>query len=504
LNKLEWDFMNEMHFDAILQNSLSEPPPDDVVKKVTPWRRAMNRILVGLALNTITLNFWALNFVLPAVGLILMLLGFRTLSRENGWFRGCFFLTIIRAGCFFPPLILNATIFESAGYGFWLLNDFAILPVTLALSQYFCLWRGFITVQRKVGVPAQAGGAVALMLWYLLICLFAFQNYSGLFIGIILIAAYIFIIRSLFKLSMALDEAGYAIQAAPVRVPDWVLAAAILAAIVVGITCGYLFGGSYPMEWRAVASAEQPETDEIKAHLIELGFPEAILQDLTAEDIRACKGALQVVVDAEDHAANDGRKVIEQRENRIHNYTVYDTKELRITGVAVKLPGEREQWKIFHHFLWIIDPGFYGTEAIQLWPAYRTGDGWEKADDVTGQVLYTSEGQSYAAPYYSLGSESYSSSSIFWGMQTSTDIFAAFSMPGRGEKHRGYVSYTVEETQENCHVNAWINYTHQLSWLQYPALTAKEQRIANSRNRAGAFITIQDALQFYPAEEGAD
>jgi len=36
--------------------------------------------------------------------------------------------------------------------------------------------------------------------------------------------------------------------------------------------------------------------------------------------------------------------------------------------------------------------------------------------------------------------------------------------------------------------------------VQYPALTAKQQRMANSWTEAGAFKTIQDALQFYPTE----
>ena len=38
----------------------------------------------------------------------------------------------------------------------------------------------------------------------------------------------------------------------------------------------------------------------------------------------------------------------------------------------------------------------------------------------------------------------------------------------------------------------------------YPAMTAMEKRMANSWNDAGAFMTVQDALQFYPANEGVE
>lgn len=50
--------------------------PDDVVEDVTPWRKAMSRVLIGMALCAITLNFWCLNYILPAVGMVLSLLGF--------------------------------------------------------------------------------------------------------------------------------------------------------------------------------------------------------------------------------------------------------------------------------------------------------------------------------------------------------------------------------------------------------------------------------------------
>ena len=128
----------------------------------------------------------------------------------------------------------------------------------------------------------------------------------------------------------------------------------------------------FPMAWSTVDSSEHTEVEVIKSHLTELGFPEYVLNDLTPKDIAACDGALQVVVDITDEPVNDGRTVTTEYSNgekrHIERKTVYDVKELRITGVGVQIPGERERWIIFHHFLWTTDPGFYGTESIQLWP----------------------------------------------------------------------------------------------------------------------------------------
>ena len=76
-------------------------------------------------------------------------------------------------------------------------------------------------------------------------------------------------------------------------------------------------------------------------------------------------------------------------------------------------------------------------------------------------------------------------------------------MPRNGQNHRGYVAYPVDEVEDGYIISSWFNYTHQRSWLQYPAMTATEKRMANSFDDR-AFKTVQDALQFYPTDEGVE
>ena len=504
-----WESMDEKDFESILRSSVPEFPPDDVITEVTPWRRAMNRVLAGMALCTVTLNFLCLDSILPAVGMVLSLLGFRSLRRENRWFGSCFAITVIRAAYFFPLLILNTTVIQSTAFASSVASTLTIANLLLQLVEFFCIWRGLRTVQRKAGLPPRSGGAVALMVWYALMCALAAVRYSGLLIPGAILIAYFFILRSIYRLSKELDEAGYSIQAASIRIADRCIVLSIVITLILGCTLGYLFGGSYPMAWSAVEPSEHAGVEDVKTQLRALGFPEYVLDDLTAEDIAACKGALRVVADVTDEPVNRGRSVTAEfggaEHRHVHHETVYDVKELRITGVGVQLPGERERWIIFHHFLWTVDPGFYGTESIQLWPVYRDiSEGWASAGEATGRVLCDRDGKTLSAPYHSLGEQSFVSKSIFWGEQANTDLFATFSMPAKGERHRGYVAYPIAETKDGYIVSSWINYTHQRSWLQYPALTAAEKRMTSWQNDAGAFLTVQDALQFYPTEEGIE
>ena len=498
----EREYPRDDAFEALLAQSVDELPPEEIVADVTPWRQAMARVLFGLALCMVTLNLWCLNYLLPAIGTVLLLLGFRALRRENPWLRGCFVCAVLRTACVFPSLILNTTILPGDACR----SAAAAVSAALMLTLLLCFWQGLRAVRRKTGLPAQGGGAGALLAWYVLMCVLAAVHYTGLLVPIAMLVGYVCILRSLFLLSRALDEAGYAIAPQPVRVTDRCIALVLAAALGIGCTLGYLFGSSYRMDWQPADTSKQTQTAAIRQQLLDLGFPEAVLNDLTPEDIAACDGALRVVTKTEDYPVNDGRTVSYKESDGEGGVvsvldTVFDVKELRLTGVAVQLPGERETWMVFHHFLWTTDPGFCGTEAIQIRPACRSiPEGWAAAGDATGRVLYDRGGQTFAAPYASLGARTFTANTVLWGEQTNTDLFAAFSMPRHAEHARGYVTYTAAGAQSGYLLSSWCNYTHQQSWLQYPAVTAMEKRMTSAFGNTGAFYTVQHALQFFPED----
>lgn len=490
--------MNDSDFEAMLANSVSELPPDDIIAEVTPWKKSTNRVLVGLAMTTVTLNFWCLNYILPAIGTVLMLLGFRALRKDNKWFGACLGVTIVRAVYLLSLLIINTTIYQEKFYDSSISSVFTAANMLLPFIEFICLWRGFISVQKKAGLTPHAKEIIALIIWYAILCPLAFIQYEGFIIVGIMIIAYVFIIRNLYKLSKELDDAGYIIKPAPIKITDRCFVISLAAVLIIGGACGCIFGSSYPMEWRPINSAEHSEVEDIKNNLKDLGFPEYVLTDLSAEDIMSCKGALQVIVDTEDRSFNDENSVLSAIVNS-------DNQNIRLTGVGVQVPDDKEKWVIFHHFIWTENPKFYGTESIQLWSAYRNHpEGWAPLGDVTGRILYDKDGETYVADYYSLDTVSYESNDVFFGNQSNTDVFATYSMPNKGSNCRGYLSYSTYEVEYGYIINSWVNYTHQQSLIQYPVMTAKQKRMINSWNDAGVFRTIQSALQCYSTDEGVE
>ena len=49
----------------------------------------------------------------------------------------------------------------------------------------------------------------------------------------------------------------------------------------------------------------------------------------------------------------------------------------------------------------------------------------------------------------------------------------------------------------NCIIDAWINYIHQMTWLQYPIITAKQKNMTSSSWDTIVLTTVQDTLHLY-------
>lgn len=481
--------MTDRDFELLLQEGISDlPPSDELVDAVNPWRNAMNRILWGMGLVTVTLNFLSLDTILPTIGMLLMLLGYRTLRRENGWFRCGYVLVIIRTLWLLVHIFFDSTIYS----GDFEATNFAItgsyLQLVIGFLHLICLRSGIRSVQKKAGMEPHAGSATALLVWYTIITVLALINFEGYSVYVLLIA-YICILRGLFKLSKELDDAGYAITAAPAALRDQTVLIAYTAVIALLLIIGYTCFSQYPMDWTV-----RKESNETHQELLDLGFPEYVLNDLTEEDILACQGAKKVYVDTEELPASDGYEVYEERSDGYYIYTDYKAKELLVTAVAVEPENPEDDWLIIHHFLWREDPGYRGTEAIQIWPTYMKNEGWISAGYLSGRVLYDEDGNTYTAPYQRLDEISYSYT-WFFGQTDSTDIIATFSLPRRGENCRGYICYGVKSVEEGWLLNSWCNYFYQQTFLQFPVHTAEEAVLSHNFGYSEAIKANQTAIQ---------
>lgn len=493
-------FMDEQDFDALLSRSLPELPPEDIVARTVPGKKALNRILVGYFLSTFTINGLGLNLILPVIGQILMLLGFRALQHENRWFSACYVFAVLQAFLRFGKLILDTTIFDlpfedpqNAASAFYIA---LALQVLLTVVSLICFWRGLRIVQKACGIRSKAIGVLALLAWNLLFCAMALLQMRGHFFGgytlLFLLFSLIIILWMIARQAKALDATGYVLQPAPLRLSDRTLTLIILGILAIGCTCGHLFFSSYDMDWQTVDSTESAATSKTKTQLAALGFPEDILDDLTPEDLARCRDAEQVVVTT--RSLNS--------ENPTFDNGDYD---IRLTNVIVLVPGDTPRVILFNHFSWLSTPKFHGTAALNILPTYEvSAELWRLEDGPTGRILYDDGDDSFVADYHSIEMRTVTSN-LFRNVAPSPSLYASFIFPNQGTRQRGYITYTIAPRAilpEGYRQAGYsqMTYMHQKKRFLYPAETADSSSIFSIN---GPFEAMQPApLIFELTESG--
>lgn len=466
---------NELSLDVLLQATVSElPPSDDTVKEVSPWNHAVGQLLLGLALTTIKLEFLMLNYLLPVIGLCLLLLGFRSLRRENRHFCVGYAFTIMYTVLSFVSLSLNATIWRTLDPLAQILPFMSVPGVLLNIGIVVCIRNGFASVQRTIGASVDNGNGTALVVWYIVLSLAAIvtttvEEYIGSFENFILMSlctgtlliVYICILISFCRQSVKMMEcSGYMIKPAPVRLASKDFCKVVVGILLFMVTVVYAFFNRYPVRWDEVKENEHANVQEIKSELLSLGIPEPLLDAMTVDDILVCEDAVWVDVD-------EGELSLKGDERDA----------MFISTVSVKL-AEGNEWRFFYYFEWLTGPDYYRTDAIWILPVYMYETCFRPIGEIgnaSGRVLYDRKGVTYQADYYHC---TYSPVDFSYrdGISVRPDIVAGFSFPRVGENYRGYITYSAEQISDVFRMNTWFSYYTPSGLLQYPMVPSDQMQ----------------------------
>lgn len=346
--------------------------------KESLWKQTYENILIGMGFIGITLNFLFLNQLLPFIGILLVFTGFRKLRRENQWFQIGYAGAGLKVVITIVSIVLGAVLGHEEIYASYVWKVIAFCGGILPIVLMGCFYFGMRAELKKQNVNINHEVLLHILIWYVVVVALAAWNYQGLILALIILAAYIGILVELKHIADKLEEAGYILEEQTVRISNGKCVGCAVVLTVAGLFSAYLFLDSYHMEWTMVKESQDPVSEEIKDHLLSLGLPEDILNDLTEEDLLECKNARQVFVERDDYPMNDGVKVVSGTEGYTQYSTEYPQKELKLSGAAIELE-QKGQWKVIHHFRWNEDPGFRGTESLQIYPVYSgQKSGWRR------------------------------------------------------------------------------------------------------------------------------
>jgi len=258
--------MTDQVFHDLPQTPPPEPPADALAQKEppkalipaqemadvsdSPFCRAMDLIAGGLAVTGVTLNFWNLDVLLPLIGAFCLLVGFRALRQVNGFLRAGFTCACLRVLLLFVELGQNAAVLRETAAADMVSTALAFGSAAVQLVLLFCLWQGLLDMQHDVGItPPAAPAAGALLLWYILLYVAAALFASlPLLLGVYVVWYFYLVVR-LNKLAKSMAAQGCAIKPIKEHFSNHKLVGSLLTVLAVVIACGFLFFGSYRMDW---------------------------------------------------------------------------------------------------------------------------------------------------------------------------------------------------------------------------------------------------------------
>lgn len=493
---------DDLRFDALLTEGADALPPP---AEVSPWRSAMYCIVWGIALKTLTLQILYLHYILPTLGCILLVLGFRTLRQENRALRWAYGLSLAAAVMRGVCAVLQALPVD-VGLTFGYADSGLMLGILIAL------WQGMTGVARAAGAEKpSAPAAGTLAAFYAVLLVLAHIGLEGWLLVLPVLVVYLVILRNLVRLFRSLADTGYAIHAAPVRLPAAAVLWGYLGLTLAAVVLAMLLGQRYPMDWQVRQDA--PQDAAIRAELLELGFPQDVLDDLTAEEVAGLAGASEVLTQTDTRYDSSKYRVVttdvwdedtpntwqyrsaEKQADGTYRYAyhVYDVEEVcTMTHVAVVLPQGGYQRVVFLHRIAARPNGLALTEGMEIWPMWRDDENWARGNIIGGRVLCGRQGQTYTADFAALDSGSYTSQSFFGNSQRSC-ITAEWSRLRGAEDLRAYVLYDAETlTPAWEYLESWCNYARPDDAV-YPFRSALARW--HSWGLTGGDTLIQSALQ---------
>lgn len=456
-------------FDRMIEQDIAGTvPAQSVVDEVNPWHEPIDRIAWGLTLTGFTLNFLYLQYLLPAVGVVLQYLGFRALRKNGAAFRAAWVISIVRLIWFAAFLVLEATPGLPV-VGIELATGLTSLVVQIV--QLLLLRAGLRQVYQKAGITHESDPLRSAVCWQIICAVLAFSPLAhSWLVGIPVIIAFVCIVRALFRLGGELSKAGYCFVAAPVRLSaGWV-------------KLGYL-GGCLLLVLAACVFVNHPQLDEapmeehgeteIRQQLADLGLPDEVLADLADEDVRALDGAFHVACCAEMLAfgPNAQSMMLCDQTNAPERAPVEpeippgnDT--MIASTYYIELPKYR--MAVLERFEWVQGSAYWGD----AFSAFENSDyGYEL---LGGWLMFDKQGQTYIAPMPALSSGTVTVDGFF-GAETSEQMSGVIAYPFGAENPRGYVLYVMQLDENRTFGGTGVNYYHPAHPVRLPYSSPQER-----------------------------
>jgi len=474
----------DFDFDQQMIDQLRElTPPEEDIDKINPWSKPIGFITWGFILTTLHLNFIYLQYILPTIGVLLIFLGFRSLRNENKYFKTLWMFSIVKLLFQLADLAWISTPLNIVDYPKIAIG---MLMLAFQVAMFLIFHAALKKTYKKAGRLIERTPLLWAALWAVAAFLIALSPLSKSWLTFIpMVICYIFIVRSLFSIGSQLDDTGYVLTNASVRISNGTFGKTyFLIALSTVIACSVYYNHLKlePREYHP------PKNSEARQRLLEMEFPSEALKYLSDEDVAMLSGAVNV--QASNKLLMFDPKKIEHKESS-EGYTqithTYEPgkKNIEVTTVYIEMP--QNVVYVMQYFTW--------KGGRPIWQDGILISGENKADDkqiISSGLFYSKKGTQYTADFPRLVCDKIKQNTMF-GIDYSALIVGALSYPFGSKNQGGYVLYRYKvATDSPVYVtHALFSYVHLSSPLHIPYARTEDLILS------GAYTFVDRLQQHY-------
>lgn len=415
---------NEKQLENLLQEHLPETSLVGDLRDINPFRGAVSKVISGMVMTTITLEFLYLNYILPTIGIMLIYLGMRTLRDGNRYFRMGWLAILGKLALTTLNLLLQVTPYISLmdDWGFWISQGLHILFL-------FCLGMGIQQAGRDAGLESPKMPTWPVILWQVVLIVLALAAASGWAIMILMLYAWFRMVKHIYHCADDLQQGGYSVPASPVWFSAKPLLGTYLALLLAAMVGVSLLVNYTPVDGRALepseiaaslGEGESAEAAAVRGALLGEGFPEAMLAGILDEDLTDLGGVENIsAVDAifEDHNTSNTKRMdgwsvsVQTKDGRMKTFVWFEYVDGKHAGLveSVKIQYDENQEN-------------YGAKARLLWE--KGGQTWMAEPQLT----------EYTSRYLWFGD-----------INVNAYYTTKYSFPPLADNPRGYFTWWIEE-----------------------------------------------------------
>jgi len=415
--------MNNEEFDKKIISDLSEITPSDItLPTVTPWKMAFRSLLIGIVLCSFTIHILYLQYILPSAGVILILIGMRMMRSNNRWFYAGYIFASLNLVRWVTYLFIESSLNIQKEQ---VINGDVVFGACIRICLFFLLYLGVQMELKKIGEIEKSSTILWLSILFIFISLISKTPFSKFpLIYLFTCLFLIIILLNMKKLFSEMEEWGYELIAAPVRINNRFLFCILFIGmfIEVTITCVYVH---YDFtSGTQIVNMESDSNEIIRNKLINMGVADEIVAALQEKD-------LENIADAQSCVSKSEIIMVQNKQVVITNIFFY-VKKNEIYGVT--------------YFEWLSTSKVFFEDMMNLQMGYRI-------TPIGGKIFYNIDQKEFEKNFNELknmpAEVSNESSDDFMHISQdfTKDIYADFNYPWNSKKQRGYIMYHFDASK---------------------------------------------------------